>query len=472
MKLELIKNVVIELKQQLSGARVSKIHQPLPEVLVFKLWNGKDTLRLLVSTEGQKSRIHLTEQSWPNPHIPPRFSQLLRARITRINSISVVNDDRIVQLDCTGKHGDCRLLFEIIGKRSNLILVDGEGVIIDVLKRIVGDGGSRSLLAGQKYAFPAKNVTAAEQKPMVLDDLYPSWNDYVDKLYTEGEYAENKLDFSRQLQLAVNRQIKKIKKRIVAIEKDYEQQQNFEANRQAGDLLLANLHSIRRGMTEVELYNFYLQPAEPIIIKLDPLLEPQQNAQMYFKRYKKGRIGQDHSKRRLLETRRELEWLEQVDYQLKDTVKNSDIEEIAVELRKVGLLKDKNRLHSKKTLQPSKPHVATSPSGFKIVWGRNNRQNDEISTKILKGNDLWFHAANASGSHVVMKIGSSTTAVIDTDLYYAASIAAGYSKLKNATKVEVMQAEAKNVHKPKHCKAGLVNVLKYVTLLVPPLRLD
>ena len=193
------------------------------------------------------------------------------------------------------------------------------------------------------------------------------------------------------------------------------------------------------------------------------------DAEKFFKRYQKGVRGEKHSQRRSRETQTELEWLGQLDYQLKDTVKNSDIEEIAQELRQAGLLKDKNRLHAKRTLQPSVPHEAVSPSGHKIFWGRNNRQNDEISTKLLKGGDLWFHAYQTPGAHVVLKIRSGQSAA-EADILYAAAIAAGYSKAREDSKVEVMVAEAKFVHKPKGGRAGLVNVLKYQTVLVDPLR--
>ena len=474
MKLNLIKQVVAELADQLTGARVSKIHQPAPEILIFKLWNGRETLKLLISAEVQKSRLHLTAQTWPNPHIPPRFCQLLRARIARIHSITVVNDDRIIQFECTGKQGVCRLLVELTGKSSNLVLVDEQSVIIDVLKRIHGDDEKRSLLAGEKYTFPENNIVEkkSDQKLPVKDDLELSWNQTVEKLYSIEKHTENKHDFYRQLQQTIARQTKKLQKRVLSIEKELQKQQNSDNYRQIGELLLANLHAVKPGIDRVTLENYYLQPSEPIIIDLDPLLKPQQNAEKYFKRYKKARRGQEHSQRRLQETRTELEWLDQLDYQLKDTVKNSDIEEIAQELRQAGLLKDKNRLHSKRTLQPSKPHEAISPSGFKVLWGRNNRQNDEISTKNLKSGDLWFHAHNAPGAHVVMKTGSMNITTTDEDLSFAASIAAGYSKSRNDNKMEVMQAEAKSVYKTKGSRAGLVNVLRYKTLVVKPLRLD
>ena len=473
MKLDLIKHVVDELSEKLAGARVSKIHQPAPEILLIKLWNGKETLRLLLSAEVQKSRLHLTDRTWPNPHIPPRFCQLLRARITRIDSISVVNDDRIVQFECHGKQGSCRLLVELTGNRSNLILVDEHNVVIDVLKRITGEEGQRSLLAGENYLFPQKLNFDGKPAPQltIKDDLELSWNKTVEKLYSSVEHTENKNDFYQQLQQTISRQIKKLLKRLPGIEKDLQKQQDFENERLAGELLLANLHSVKLGMDKIELQNYHLQPPETVIIRLDPHLTPQQNAEKYFNRYKKSRRGEQHGQRRLRETQTELEWLGQLDYQLKDSVKNSDTEEIAQELRQVGLLKDKNRLHIKRTLQPSKPHEATSPSGFRILWGRNNRQNDEISTKSLKNGDFWFHAQQIPGTHVVLKIPPGVLPV-EEDLLYAAAIAAGYSKARNDVKVEVMLAEAKSVHKPKGSRAGLVNVLQYKTLLVKPLRLD
>jgi predicted ribosome quality control (RQC) complex YloA/Tae2 family protein len=474
VKYNLIKNVAEELSESLQGAKVSKIYQPAPDVLIFKLWNGRETLRLLISTERTRSRLHLTEQNWLNPHQPPRFCQLLRSRISRIISVCVVNDDRIVQINCSGQRGDCQLLVELTGKSSNLLLLDDLGVIIDVLKRISAVDNERAVLPGEKYLFPEKKEFDQENRQETPTQLQIncSWNQTVEKLYSGMETTENKHDFYRQLQLTIDRQTKKLQKRLLSIEKELQKQLNFDSARQMGELLLANLHLVQRGMDQIELQNYYLQPPEPITIALDPLLNPQKNAEKYFNRYKKARRGQEHSQRRLQETQTELEWLEQLDYQLKDTVKNSDIEEIAQELREVGLLKEKNRLHTKRTLQPSKPHETTSPSGFRVLWGRNNRQNDELSTKILKNGDYWFHVHHAPGAHVVLKIANANITPTDEDLNYAAAIAAGYSKSRNDNKVEVILAEAKSVHKPKGCKPGLVNVLQYKTLTVKPFRLD
>jgi len=473
MKLALIKHVVAELAESLTGARVSKIYQPAPELILFKLWNGRETLRLLLSAEVQKSRLHLTTQTWPNPHIPPRFCQLLRARISRIETVSVVNNDRIVQFDCSGSQGNCRLLIELTGKSCNFFLLDDRELIIDLLKRVTAKAGERNISPGETYQFPFRIEVeeVAATGTVCQPDDHQSWNQTVEKLYRDREHSENKYDFYHQLQQTLHRQTKKLQKRLRKIEKELTVQKNSSDYRQIGDLLLANLHLLKRGMTEIELDNYYLQPPEMVKIELDALLLPAQNAEKYFKRYKKGSRGVAHSQRRLRETQVELAWLEQLEYQLKDRIESSDVEEIAEELRRAGLLKDKNRLHAKRTLQPSTPHETLSPSGLKILWGRNNRQNDEISTRILKPGDVWLHAKDVPGAHVVLKSDRTGKSISDEDLTYAAAIAAGYSKSRDGHKVEVMLANANSVHKPKGQKPGLVTVRHYKTLTVKPLRL-
>ncbi len=473
MKLNLIKNVVTELEEKIAGARVSKIHQPAPAVLILKLWTGSETVRLLLSADGRKSRLHLTEQTWPNPHIPPRFCQLLRARISKVLSISVINNDRIVKFACSGKDGDCNLILELIGNRTNMILLDSDGVIIDVLVRVEGTDEHRSLMPQEEYQYPqiSKVVSSTVAIETQMETVPESWSHYVEKLYMDLGNTENKASFNHQIEQTLTKQIKKLCKRLAVIETDLKSQQKSERSKLLGELLIANIYAIELGMASIKVLNYYDSPATEIEIALDPLLNPQQNAERYFNRYKKGQRGIEHSERRMEETKIELEWLQQLQYQLTDSVNNSDIEGIADELRQAGLLRDRNRLHNKRTLAPSKPREAISPSGLKVIWGRNNRQNDEISTKILKDGDLWFHVANAPGAHVVLKVGRETT-VNDADICYAASIAAGYSQLRNDLKVEVMQADAKDVRKPRQVKPGLVKVLNYKAILVKPLRVD
>ncbi len=237
-----------------------------------------------------------------------------------------------------------------------------------------------------------------------------------------------------------------------------------------GDLLLSNLHQLKRGMKEVVLLNYYSDPPENISIALDPVLDGLENAQRYFKTYKKYRRGVDHHLRRMEESEEELIWLEELGYQLNDSVNKSDIEDIAEELRRVGLLKDADGFNSRRTTVASGPREAASPSGLKVIWGRNNRQNDEITTRIAKDGDIWFHAHKIPGSHVVLKASGGQPQ--EGDILFAAGIAAGYSKAKTDTRVEVIEANVKHVEKKKGSHPGQVFVRDYKVSLVAPLRVD
>lgn len=474
MHYELIVKVVNELSTLMAGARVTKIYQPAESLIVIKFWNGRATCRLLLCADQKNYRLHITEQEYLNPSTPPRFCQLLRSRLAKIVSVDILNEDRVVRISGSGKHGCCSLIIELTGKASNMILVDADGIIIDCLKRSKSDGDNRACLAGVLYALPDKGKLneGLVKKSFNSEPESGSWNQCVDKIYINGIADNSNKDLKQQLKQTVDRQIKKLKKRAANISSELDKQKNADQLKQFGELILANVHQIKRGEESVGLVDYYAEPPETVDVKLDRLLSPQQNAEKYFHRYKKLKKGLIHSQRRFDETTSELEWIRQLEYQLDDSVKKSDIEEIAQELREAGLLKEKNRLHQRRTQHESKPFEAISPSGFKVFWGRNNRQNDTLSTRILKSGDLWFHAYQCPGTHVVLKSNGGRRLYSDEDKNFAAAIAAGYSKRKNDSRVEVILAEAEAVKKPKNSRPGLVTVQKYRTLLVEPLRIE
>ncbi len=472
MQYELINNVVNELSLSLAGAKVSKIYQPSEFLVIMKFWNGRETLRLLLSADSPQSRIHLTERDYLNPSTPPRFCQLLRSRITTVLSVDILNADRIVRMQCIGKQGLCTLIVELTGQKSNMLLCDEEGIIIDCLKRYQGDDSGGSCVSGISYGSPDQQKRMSVKNETYEKAPNQSWSQFVEKSYTEASETFYTHDLKGQLKKTIRKQMVRLKKRIASIDSETQKQQGFTKYKDFGELILAHIYLIDRGMDKISLENYHKQPPQSIEINLDPLLSPQQNAERYFQRYKKFKRGLDHSARRLIESKEELEWLAQFDYQLDDGVKKSDIEEIAEELRRTGLLKEKNQLHKRRTQKPSKPVETDSPSGFKIIWGRNNRQNDEISTKFIREGDLWFHAYRVPGSHVVLKKGERPASFLDADIHYAAAIAAGYSRGRLDTKVEVMVAEANRVKKPRGARSGLVTVQKYKTILVAPIRVD
>ncbi|MBW6510313.1 MAG: NFACT family protein [Desulfuromonadales bacterium] len=472
MKYALLKEIITELQTQIAGARISKIHQPEAEVLVLRLWNGTANLRLLVSVKSGQQRIHLSQREWLNPHQPPRFCQLLRSRLSRIDRVQLVNDDRVVRIDCHGPKGLCFLMVEMIGTIGNMILVNQHDIIIDVLKRDSGEGSGRQLVAGKTYRYPDKPEApiGQSQPALPLPEGYLCWSDYLDQHGNNPAAGVTPQGIQQRLRQAIVRQQKKLTKRYHKISTELERQQHSQEDRIKGDLLLANLHLVKKGMEQFTVANMFSATLEVIDIDLDGRLSPQQNAQNYFKKYKKAARGVEHSQRRLAETRLEQEWLAELLYQLDDQAEPADLEAIYAELDEAGLLKGGGGQHKKRTRQSSAPQELVSPSGIKVLRGRNNRHNDLLSGRQLKSGDLWFHACNCPGAHVVLKASPATVPVTDEDMLYAAAIAAGYSKAQHDARVEVMMATAENVSRPKGARPGLVTVKKYQTLIVAPLR--
>ena len=474
MEYTLLEKVTEELSGKLSGAKVVKIFQPDPELLIFKLRVARENLKLLISAEPQNARIHLTEKEWLNPFQPPRFCQLLRARISRIDGISLFNQDRIVILECQGGRGPCRLVCELFGRHGNLLLLDDAGVIIDLLKRVPAGSGRRDLRPKATYRLPGKgnmDEAAVISVPTAVAEEGDNWSGLVEKELSDRNKQETRQEFHQTLLKIVANGLKKVQRRLTNIRQELGRQERCDLYRLSGELLLSNFNRIEKGMKTVELTDFSKEPPELLAIPLDARRSPQQNAEHYFKLYKKARRGREHSERRLAEGADELNWLQQLKYQLEDSVNKADLEEIAEELSRAGLLREKNPLRERRTTQPSRPHEAITPHGCKIFWGRNNRQNDELSTRVLQADDIWLHAHNVPGAHVIVKQGSGPgNRVPDQDLEFAAGIAAGYSQSRHSGKVEVMIAKGKDVSKRKGARPGQVQVGQYKTLLVEPVR--
>jgi predicted ribosome quality control (RQC) complex YloA/Tae2 family protein len=472
MKYALLNEIVTELQTQIAGARISKIHQPEAEMLVLRLWNGTDNLRLLMSVKPGQQRIHLTDREWLNPHQPPRFCQLLRSRLSRIDRVQLVNHDRVVRIDCHGPKGPCFLIVEMIGTIGNMILADQHDTIIDVLKRDRGEDSGRQLLAGKRYNYPDKPGAPVDlaQPPVPLPEGFACWSDYLDQQGNNPAVPSTPQGIQLRLRQAIVRQQKKLTKRFQKISTELDRQQLAQEERIKGDLLLANLHLVKKGMEQLTVTNIFSDAEKTMDILLDTRLSPQQNAQNYFKKYKKAARGVDHSQRRLAETRVELQWMEELLYQLDDHPEPADLETIYAELDESGLLKGTDAHHQKRTRQSSTPQELVSPSGIKVLRGRNNQHNDQLSGRQLKTGDFWFHANGCPGAHVVLKSSTVAVPVTDEDIIYAATIAAGYSKAQNDAKAEVMMATAENVSRPKGARPGLVTVKKYKTLVVAPFR--
>ena len=275
-----------------------------------------------------------------------------------------------------------------------------------------------------------------------------------------------------ELEKVVTKALSRLEKRLARIAAEEETAAGAERQRELGDLLLAHLHQLRRGLEQIVLTDWYTDPPQPVSIPLDPALSPKENAEACFRRHRKGKRAIEHIERRRAETRAELEWLGGVALALEELESPAELEALREELAAAGLLKLRP--------EPGRPRRAASgdslrstrsPSGFLLTWGRNNRSNDQVSKQLTAADDLWFHAHNLPGCHLVLKREPKGVEVPEADILFAAALAAGYSRGKEAARVEVIVAAGREVHKPKGVRPGLVTVGHFRTLRVAPRRL-
>ena len=206
-------------------------------------------------------------------------------------------------------------------------------------------------------------------------------------------------------------------------------------------------------------------------IPLDPLLSPQANAERCYQRQRKSRRALEHSQRRRDETAVELEWLQQLAFALDEAQTPADLTEVRRELVEGGLLQAERRERGRPE-PAARLRQTVSPGGYRLVWGKGSRGNDEVSRRLAAAGDLWFHAHALPGCHLLLRREGRKGEIPEADLLFAAALAAGYSRGKDATNVEVMVAEARAVRPVAGGPPGLVTVARFRTVRVAPLRLE
>ncbi|MCD6526236.1 MAG: NFACT family protein [Desulfuromonas sp.] len=528
--------LIRQLQPLLQGAIVNKIYQPQADMLILRLWNGRGDQRLLISIAPPAAHLLLTDLPYRNPIRPPRFCQLLRARLKRLVSLTVSECDRVVVMRFTGQdERDYQLIAELFGREANVHLVDDQGMVVDSLRRGVASQ-SRDLSVGKSYqplacrgdipltalfeqsvesVPPAAELSrflqqrvspmskavaqslANEAKGHAVDEVVGAFvhrwqqqellpcsadgvltmtcqgdqeqcsdlNQYAQRFYQQQSSASGN---AGELEKVVKKALKRLDKRLGHIDQEVQVCEQAEEFRQQADLLLAHRHLLKRGMTEIEVVDYYQQPPAFCRIELDSAKTPQQNIEVYFKRYRKAKRGLEHCQRRWVQTGQEIEWLEQIAQQLDDASEVADLEIVREELIESGYYRPQSALQRDTRRQSPSALVnrTLSPGGWTLLWGRNNKTNDYVSKQLLKPRDLWFHAHNIPGCHLVLK--SDGADVSEEDLLFAASIAAAHSRGGKGDKVEVMYTTGKHVKRLKGAPLGLVTVDEYQTLRVTP----
>lgn len=559
--------VVEELRPQILGLRIDKVQQPVRDQVILVLRSR----RLLLHAGAGAPRLQLTGQLRDNPAEPPMFCMLLRKHLTGGKILDLVQPplERMVRLelevlDDFGQLGRRTLVLEAMGRRSNLILLDGEGRIIECLRRVDAEmSASRQVLPGLYYEPPASTgrqmVTEETEEgfrarfgaanpegradaflmdqyfglsPLIAREIvfraagetdrrlfelgaggedclwqelqayvhairenrfapyclrqdgkpadfscfpitqygtameverYESFCSLLDAFYEERERQERVRQRGADLVRTATTNRDRLRRKLALQEKDYAQTQNRDQLRICGDLITSNLYRMERGQSRLECENFYEEGCPPITIPLDPLLTPQQNAAKYYKRYTKAKTAEHYLKEQMELARRDLEYLESVLEEIAEAETEQDFIDIRGELKEAGFLRKQGK---KEIRRAAKPREFRTTTGFRVLVGRNNRQNDKLTLKDADHRDLWLHTQKIHGSHVILCTGGRE--VDDDTLVEAAKIAAYYSQARESGNVPVDYTQVRYVKKPAGARPGMVVYPTYQTVNVTP----
>ncbi|BAU65356.1 hypothetical protein STA3757_27380 [Stanieria sp. NIES-3757] len=540
-----------ELKSNWLPARIEQVYQRDRYTINLALRNLKTRKWLTIGWHPQAARICLGS---PPPRLPDTFtfSDQLRHQLNGLALIEIVNLapwERVLDLQFAQRPGEeplWHLYVEIMGKYSNVILVDASGQIVTAAHQVNANQSSlRQIQTGQPYEVPppltgtvpklqesesswqarvslipgklqrqllnsyrglspkvASEIIAAAKlspeqsteslhssdwqqlfiywqkwlktlassafQPGWLKDGYTvlGWQDLVtadnihhilDKYYTQELEKQEFQQIKHQLSQKITNLLKKLQQKADLFRQRLEQSDRSEEYRSQADLLMAHLQQWQPGMKSITLADF--ATGEPVKILLNPEKNAVQNAQFLYKNHQKLKRAKTTVQPLLEAVESEINYLQQVQTALNqiENYQNSTDLQTLTEIREELIQQEylqAERQPNRSVDEDSQPYRYTTPSGFELWVGRNNRQNEQLTFRIAGDYDLWFHTQEIPGSHVLLRL--QPGAVPDrADLQFSADLAAYHSQARESEQVPVVYTEPKNVYKPKGAKPGM-----------------
>ena len=556
-----------ELNELLRGGRVDKITQPERDTIVILIRTGGENRRLLLCTSPNNARCHLTMGTYANPLEPPAMCMLMRKQLTgaRIEAVRQIGGDRIIHVDLDavnelGDHVLRRLVLEIMGRHSNLLLLDENDKILEATRHVNPEMSRiRQIQPGRTYLPPppqdrlspeeitgeslyarlstrtesafsralAETVTglsrvAAEELACRvlqpgedwpedlreacarLADLFSRLPGMADArvLFGENSEAEDVFPFpylsrridsqrafptlsealeiyfgtrdardrlnqrSASMLKTLKSQLDRCQRKLAIQLEELSSAEKMEEYRRMGEAINANLYQLKKGMSAAELPDWSSHDGGTITVPLDIRLTPSQNAQRYFKKYQKARSAREIAAEQRDKTIAEIDYLEGMLLDVDKCVGESELEEIRQELVRTGYLKKVTNRRQQRQLPQSKPCRYLSADGIEILVGKNAAQNDRL-TLGAKPEELWLHAKDMPGSHVIVRCEGE---IPQATLKQAALLAAWYSKGQRSSMVPVDYTLRKYVKKPSGAMPGKVIYTHQKTAYMTPVE--
>ena len=296
-------------------------------------------------------------------------------------------------------------------------------------------------------------------------EVYDSFSHLLDDFYEKREQTERVKQKGRDLLKTATTARDRVRRKLAAQEKELAACLDRDHLRICGELITANLYRMERGQSRLTAQNYYDENCADVDIPLDVRLSPQENAARYFKQYAKAKTAEKYLTAQLQRGREELQYLESVLQELAQAESEQDFNDIRTELTDGGYLRGRGKKQPG-FQRASKPREFRSSAGLRILVGRNNRQNDRLTTKDADKRDIWLHTQKIHGSHVILCTGGVEPD--EQSLMEAASLAAYFSQAQGSTKVPVDYTPVRFVKKPAGAKPGMVVYTTYQTMLADP----
>lgn len=464
--------IVREIAPALSRGKIQKIYQPSPHVITFEIRKPGQTLSLLLSADPEAARLHLLSRHPDNPATPPPFCQRVRAHLqgARLESIEQLAGDRIVRLRMATQEGTFSLVAELIGRKADVFLLDGDEKILASLRGMHVDLGeiyhAPPLAEGRpRPGTEPEPVGAPNQRfpiSAAIESRYQQW---------EEERARSHLLQARAAE--IRRAQKKITRRLTALEADLDKAARYREYARYGELLKAHLGQIAKGEERVAVVDYFDPGLPEIVLPLDPSKNPRRNMEEYFRKHQKYLAAEREIRPRLQAAEKELSALRAESTHMKD----GTWEPVEQAGRAVSTSPGRSEAQAAKrgsfsagagqgrgeVKGPFRRFL--SADGLQILVGRNARENEELTFGLARSHDLWFHAHGTPGSHVVLRVekGADPTPEAIRD---AATLALLYSDLRKSGKGEVIFTKRSHVRKVKGKSPGTVTVTQEKTLFV------
>jgi predicted ribosome quality control (RQC) complex YloA/Tae2 family protein len=460
----------------LTHSLIQEVHQPAHDRIVLQLFREGEHFSLLVSLSPRFPRMHMLTEKLANPAKPPRFASLLRAHIRggRIESAAQVRKadgtegERIVSLSVL-RGGELKVLWvRLWGAAANAILTDNEGTIIDAMYRRPKKGEISGQLfqplaaAGRAAAGRAAPTAPREYSIRSLPGE-GSFNGKLEEYFREWETHGDLQRLTAQAEAELEMGENKVLANLEKLQTRLAEYSNLERFKELGDLVTNSLHAIAKGDRWLKVEDFY-HGSTQVEIELKPSLTPAQNAEVYYTRHRKARLGRSKVEEEIAQLTATLAKIRKQRAALAAHAEDPAFLDQAA----------KKAVAARKPLSdPGTPGLVFSSPPFRIIVGRTAAENDELLRKKVRGSDWWFHARDWPGAYVFVKTQPGKSLPLETMLD-AAALAVHFSKGKTSGQGDVYYTQVKYLRRAKGAKKGTVlpTQEKNIHIKLDPARIE